>query len=82
MWVLCAASPRWSILSSDRRIEEVEAKLAHQEVAVSDLNDVIYRQQKQIDQLERGYARLLQRFADLVAMADADKPADAPPPHY
>ena len=68
-------------MSSDRRIEEVEAKLAHQEVAVSDLNDVIYRQQKQIDELERGYARLLQRLADL-AMADADKPADAPPPHY
>ncbi len=69
-------------MSSDRRIEEVEAKLAHQEVAVSDLNDVIYRQQKQIDQLELGYARVLQRLADLVAMADADKPTDAPPPHY
>jgi SlyX protein len=69
-------------LSSDRRIEEVEVKLAHQEVVVSDLNDVIYRQQKQIDQLERGYARLLQRLVELVAMADPDVPADAPPPHY
>jgi SlyX protein len=63
-------------------IEDIEIKLAHQEVAISDLNDVIYRQQQQIDQLERGYRRLLERFDELEDTSDREGTKDAPPPHY
>lgn len=67
---------------NETRLDEVEAKLAHQEVAVSDLNDVIYRQQKQLDQLEARYQRLLQRLQQLEDSSDKDVRYDAPPPHY
>lgn len=66
----------------ETRLDDIEAKLAHQEVAVSDLNDVIYRQQKQLDQLEMRYQRLLQRLQQLQASSGKEVPEEGPPPHY
>ena len=64
------------------RITEIEIKLAHLEQAVTELSDVMYRQQGLIDRLEAGYEQLRQR-------ADTDQsgpgnagPADEKPPHY
>lgn len=69
-------------MSSESRLEEVEAKLAHQEHTISELSEVIYRQQQQLDKLERGYVTLVSRIKELLAMADAEGPGDTPPPHY
>lgn len=69
-------------MSSDSRLEEIEAKLAHQEHTISELSEVIYRQQQQLDKLERGYATLVSRVKELLAMADSEEHTDTPPPHY
>ncbi len=64
------------------RLEMIEAKLAHQEKAVSELNEVVYRQQKQFDDLERKYEHLLQRYRELQSTVGGDDSQDIPPPHY
>jgi SlyX protein len=64
----------------EKRIEELEARLAHQEKNIGDLNDVITAQWKKIDALERQ----LQRFSEELADMDAGEApaANQKPPHY
>jgi SlyX protein len=64
------------------RLDDIEAKLAHHELAVSKLNEVIYRQQQQLDQLETRYQQLLQRLRQLEQGIDSEPSDEAPPPHY
>lgn len=66
----------------DSRLNDIEAKLAHQELAVSDLNDVIYRQQQQLDQFEKRCQQLLQRVQQLEQDRDSEEADEVPPPHY
>ncbi len=65
---------------NETRLDDIEAKLAHQELALSDLNEVIYRQQQQLDQLENRCQQLLDRLQQLEQ--DGEASAEAPPPHY
>ena len=65
---------------NETRLDDIEAKLAHQELALSDLNDVIYRQQQQLDQLENLCQQLLDRLQQLEQ--DGEASDEAPPPHY
>ena len=69
-------------MTSDSRLEEVEARLAHQENTINELSAVIYRQQQQLDKLQRGYATLVSRVKELLAIADSEEHTDTPPPHY
>ena len=69
-------------MSNDSRLEEVEARLAHQENTINELSAVIYRQQQQLDKLQRGYATLVSRVKELLAIADSENHTDTPPPHY
>ena len=66
----------------DDRLVEVETKLAYQEDTIQQLNDVICRQQDQIDALRAQYELLVTRVKEL----DADRPdgddIDERPPHY
>jgi len=69
-------------VTNDSRLEEVEARLAHQENTINELSAVIYRQQQQLDKLQRGYATLVSRVKELLAIADSEEHTDTPPPHY
>ncbi|WP_338768358.1 SlyX family protein [Massilia sp. METH4] len=61
------------------RFVDIEIKLAHQEDLVESLNQRIYEQQKQIDQLEAMIAKL----AEHVRTRDAAQaPLNERPPHY
>jgi SlyX protein len=63
----------------ERRIDELEMRLAHQEKTIAELNDVITAQWKKMEALERQ----LRRFGeDLQAMDSVDAPANQKPPHY
>ncbi|MBQ0712477.1 MAG: SlyX family protein [Porticoccus sp.] len=66
----------------DDRLVEVETKLAYQEDTIQQLNDVICRQQDQIDALLVKYGLLVTRVKEL----DNDLPegdgVDERPPHY
>lgn len=63
-------------------IAELQAQLAFQEDTVQTLNDIVARQQLQIDKLERDIESLVlqvQQLGDSLSRAPAD---EAPPPHY
>ncbi len=71
---------------TEQRIITIETKIAFQEDIIMQLNDVVCKQQNQIDALERLTQQLLGRVRDLsAASANSDGglfAADERPPHY
>ncbi|WP_045223325.1 SlyX family protein [Methyloterricola oryzae] len=66
-----------------QRLVELESRLAYQDDLVVTLNDVVSRQQLQIDRLEATVRVLLDRVQRLSALAEgADPAAEERPPHY
>ncbi|NJD07384.1 MAG: SlyX family protein [Methylococcaceae bacterium] len=69
--------------SIEQRLVELETKLAYQDDTVLALNDVIARQQGQLDQLENTVKHLVERVQRLAVQAEASDPAvQEIPPHY
>jgi SlyX protein len=71
-----------NIAAMSERLDAIEEKLAHLELAVSELSDVVARQQKELERaLERN-----QRLHDKIAAMETDSGASATavekPPHY
>ena len=66
----------------EKRLIEIETKLAHQEHLVLELNQVIADQQQQIAQLELKCQGLLDRMKSLSNGASASDETDQRPPHY
>ena len=67
-------------MSSEDRFIDIEIKLAHQEDLVESLNQRVYEQQKQIDQLEAMLVALAERVR---ATSQANQaPINESPPHY
>ncbi|QJB56180.1 SlyX family protein [Pseudodesulfovibrio sp. zrk46] len=64
------------------RIERLENLVTLQDRTIESLNDQIYEQQKQINDLQRLVERLAGKVRDLDAAMDSDGPLDVPPPHY
>ena len=67
---------------SEERFEKLEVRLAYQDQLLSELNDVVTRQQGMITELERRYELLVERFR---ALRDERTGADEDfevPPHY
>ena len=65
----------------DERIEKVESKLALAEDLLDELNKLVYKQQRQIEQLQRE----LVRVQELVESSVPNEPRrlmDEIPPHY
>lgn len=65
-----------------QRIEELETRLAYQEELLQVLNDVVTRQQKQIEQLEASCRQLAERLRAPEGGVFRGTPADEVPPHY
>ncbi|MCE3264504.1 MAG: SlyX family protein [Pseudoduganella sp.] len=66
-------------MSSEDRFINIEIKVAHQEDLVESLNQRVYEQQKQIDQLEAMLAALADRIR---TMSQKEAPLNERPPHY
>ena len=65
----------------DARIEKVESKLALAEDLLDELNKLVYKQQRQIEQLQHELVRLQEQ----VESSDSSEPRrlmDEIPPHY
>ncbi|MBI1424932.1 MAG: hypothetical protein GC149_15905 [Gammaproteobacteria bacterium] len=65
-----------------QRIAELETQLAFQEDTIQTLNDIVTRQQLQIDKLElelQALAAQLRQLSDVLRRPEAE---EAPPPHY
>ena len=64
----------------ESRLEEIEAKLSLAEDLLEELNKTVYRQQSQIEQLQRELAALRDQANS--ASADPQDPREEIPPHY
>ncbi|MEE2729968.1 SlyX family protein [Ketobacter sp.] len=63
------------------KIVDIETRLAFQDDTIQQLSDIIYRQQQQIDQLDKTVKMLVERMQD-VMHALPGKIVDEKPPHY
>ena len=68
--------------ANDSRMEEFEVRLAHQDQTVHELSDEVYRQQRQIAELEAIVRQLAARLASAEAGRTESRPGDEIPPHY
>ncbi len=69
-------------MSTEDRIIDIEIKVARQEDMVDALNQMVYQQQKKIDELEALCSALAMHIKDM-RQADAERnPANERPPHY
>ncbi|MBA3477916.1 MAG: SlyX family protein [Lautropia sp.] len=66
--------------SVERRFTDLEVKASFAEDLLDQLNQTVYRQQQQIEQLARELAELRQRIPDEERNLPA--PGDEFPPHY
>ena len=66
----------------ESRLIELETKLAYLEETLQVLNQVVARQQKQIDQLEARCRELLERARNSAESVFRGTAADEVPPHY
>jgi SlyX protein len=64
------------------RLAELETRVAFQEQTIQELNDVVTRQQAEIDRLSQGYETLRLQVLDLAPSLVASRNEEAPPPHY
>jgi SlyX protein len=63
------------------RLEALEFKVAHLELAMQELSDVLYRQQLELDSLRDTNRQLIEQL-QRQGGAGADAAADEVPPHY
>jgi len=65
-----------------RRLEAVEAALAHQEQTTAELDRVVLDQWRLIDDLRRRVAVLTDRLGEAETRLRQVGPPEPPPPHY
>mgnify|MGYP000958318560 CR=1 FL=1 len=65
----------------EARLIEIEIKLTYAEDALEALNQTVYRQQEQIEQLQQLVIRLGNQIQDM-APAERRETLDERPPHY
>jgi SlyX protein len=62
------------------RLDRLEAHIAHQELAIEELNEVVLSQRDEIERLTRRLNKLTGRIDALEEQAPP--PENRPPPHY
>lgn len=67
---------------NEKRLEQIEIKLAYQDQAMQDLSDVVYRQEKALENLEARLGIMTERLGELLdTLPDASADEEIPP-HY
>jgi uncharacterized coiled-coil protein SlyX len=68
----------------EQRLETLESKLAHLELAFDELSQVVYEQAKQLETARRFIESLQGRIKEIVEHGDAPpySAEDERPPHY
>lgn len=68
---------------SDQEIEDLQSRLAHQELAIERLSDTVARQDRLIAALREDVRELAQRLRELKpSPLDGGATVEPPPPHY
>ena len=65
----------------ENRVTELEIKLGYAEDMIDTLNQTVFRQQEQIDLLQRQLTELYRRLCESDAQ-DSREPGEELPPHY
>jgi len=65
-----------------RRLNDLEATIAHQDQKLDEMSDTIAEQWAKIDALTRQTERLNERVRSLEGDLQSLQPGDQPPPHY
>ncbi len=68
--------------TAERRLTELETRLAHHERMAEELSSVLFEQGRLIDRLSAQLHRLRSRVAELEAGPQRAPQDEAPPPHY
>jgi len=66
----------------ETRLIELETKVSYQDHMIGELNEVVIRQQGQIDRLEKSMLRVHEQLKQSTEPALARADEEAPPPHY
>ena len=66
----------------ETRLNNIEMKLAHHEMTLEELHQVIYSQQKTIDKLEVLLTSLTKRLQEAMGDGTEIRGPDEKPPHY
>lgn len=69
-------------IMEEQRLIDIEMKIAHQEFVISELNDVITKQQATIDELQAGLKNFIKRYKELNGEDGQGAPLNQKPPHY
>ncbi len=66
----------------EKRFEYLETKLIYQEKTIEDLNDVVIKQQGQIDDLLKKLLALEEHTKLILPSIIRSRDEESPPPHY
>jgi len=67
---------------NEERLTEIESRVAFQDDTIQQLNDVIVRQQHDIEYLKEELLLLKQQIETLAPSLVVDQAQETPPPHY
>ncbi len=65
----------------ENRITELEIKNSHQEDTIEQLNNIIFEQQKAIDNINR-HLEQIQNKLNTIQETNSKEESEPPPPHY
>jgi len=68
--------------NTDKRLDDLELHLAHQEKQLEELSKIVTKQWKLIDRLTQHLGLLNDRMKEIEDSADDVKRPEPPPPHY
>ena len=68
-------------MTTEQRLIEIEIKVTRQEDLTQELSELVYRQQKQIDELQALCLALARRAGDTLG-GGTEAHVDERPPHY
>ncbi len=69
-------------MEMDERFVDLETRLTYQERTLEELNEVVTRQQDQIDLLTEQLAAIVSHLRDSASPVDGSSEDEPPPPHY
>lgn len=70
------------IKTAEQSVIDLEMRIAHQDLLLEQLNDIVYKQQTKMDQLEAALIQLAKRVSQTGGATPDIGPANEKPPHY
>lgn len=68
-------------MNDEKRLINIETKLAHQEFLLEELNQVVYKQHQYIEEVEKKMSLLIKRV-EAAFQEDSKIKSSEKPPHY